>query len=367
MTAINLDIDDSPSAVAMSDKLESVVVINSPVAAASAGRGAVVVDSPDAAIPAIIQIQHSPQAVSTICVELSLSAPKPFGRRRNAAVAKNEGKLHSNASPVACTAEIPSSLSSQAEHADANEGWGEEGDGWNWVEEEEEEEQAEVDLCVDPEDEESATPTSTCIPHVSSPCESAGGTSRGELVRGASVVLRGLRAAPELNGSLGVLTRFHSDNGRWDVALGGHGTKALKPDNLVVQTSDVSVCSIGAGAAQDDWDWLEEMGYVPGARVVLADVPASPELTGKVGTLVAFDAVSHLWKVEIDGVGVQSFKPANLVVQDDAEAQETGDADVEGCAEECGEEEADAEAGDECVEPDGEDEELPTAKRARTE
>jgi len=343
------------------------VVIDSPIAAVKDRSVAVVVDSPDAAIPAISPTQKCPQAASTICAEVILSAPKPFRRRRKAAVAKDEGQRHSSASPVACTAEIPQSLSAHAEHADANEGWGKEGEDWNWVEEEEEAEHAEVDVCVVPEGEESATPTPTCTPHVPSPCKSLEGTSRGDLICGASVVLQGLRAAPELNGSLGVLTRFHSDTGRWDVVLGRHGTKALKPENLVVQTANLFVGSIGAGAAQDDWDWLEEMGYVPGARVVLANVAASPELVGKVATLVAFDSASHLWKVEIDDVGVQSFKTSHLVVQDEDEEQETGDADDNGCAEECGEEEADAEAGDECVEPDGEEEELPTAKRSRTE
>mmetsp|Transcript_57766 Transcript_57766/g.162947 ORF Transcript_57766/g.162947 Transcript_57766/m.162947 type:complete len:506 (-) Transcript_57766:237-1754(-) len=54
-----------------------------------------------------------------------------------------------------------------------------------------------------------------------------------ELQPGAEVRLKGLVAAPELNGALGRLQEFHSDRGRWAVILPGtEPPKLVRPQNL---------------------------------------------------------------------------------------------------------------------------------------
>jgi len=56
-----------------------------------------------------------------------------------------------------------------------------------------------------------------------------------ELREGAEVRLRGLVAAPELNGAVGLLQEYHEDRDRWAVALPGGGPpKLVRPQNLEV-------------------------------------------------------------------------------------------------------------------------------------
>jgi len=50
---------------------------------------------------------------------------------------------------------------------------------------------------------------------------------------GDSVVVDGLKAAPELNGCRGKILKFIEDSGRFEVQLEGmEGTKAFKASNL---------------------------------------------------------------------------------------------------------------------------------------
>jgi len=74
-----------------------------------------------------------------------------------------------------------------------------------------------------------------------------------ELREGAEVRLRGLVAAPELNGAVGLLQEYHEDRDRWAVALPGGGPpKLVRPQNLEVLSNgehgllgDPPLCSIG--------------------------------------------------------------------------------------------------------------------------
>merc|ERR1712194_90391 len=58
----------------------------------------------------------------------------------------------------------------------------------------------------------------------------------GGYAPGATVVIEGIKAMPQLNGKRGKLLRFDGASLRWQVEIeDGLGTRALKPDNLVVQ------------------------------------------------------------------------------------------------------------------------------------
>ncbi|CAK0823668.1 unnamed protein product [Prorocentrum cordatum] len=78
----------------------------------------------------------------------------------------------------------------------------------------------------------------------------------GGYAPGATVVIEGIKAMPQLNGrKRGKLLRFDGASLRWQVEIeDGQGTKALKPDNLVVQFED----------EEDEWAEGEEEEWAEG-------------------------------------------------------------------------------------------------------
>jgi serine/threonine protein kinase len=96
---------------------------------------------------------------------------------------------------------------------------------------------------------------------------------------GSAVVLAGLKAAPELNGLLGIVTGFNKPKGRYAVALFSSdvGTKNVKPDNCVPRLFtqqneffDVSVCkwiNSCSSEVQMDFGVRAEMNFGPVAQL----------------------------------------------------------------------------------------------------
>eukprot|EP00931_Biecheleriopsis_adriatica_P054728 TRINITY_DN32237_c0_g1_i1.p1 TRINITY_DN32237_c0_g1~~TRINITY_DN32237_c0_g1_i1.p1 ORF type:complete len:231 (+),score=35.56 TRINITY_DN32237_c0_g1_i1:92-784(+) len=60
---------------------------------------------------------------------------------------------------------------------------------------------------------------------------------QGALAIGTTVHVKGLEQAVALNGRRGSLLNFDSESGRWQVDLGDGTVKAIRPDNLQVETS----------------------------------------------------------------------------------------------------------------------------------
>ncbi|CAE7584145.1 unnamed protein product, partial [Symbiodinium sp. CCMP2456] len=56
--------------------------------------------------------------------------------------------------------------------------------------------------------------------------------AEGGIHGGQTVRLRDLKAAPELNGEVGIALRFNTDSGRWLVRLRNGEGKQLRPQNL---------------------------------------------------------------------------------------------------------------------------------------
>jgi hypothetical protein len=120
-----------------------------------------------------------------------------------------------------------------------------------------------------------------------------------ELPVGAEVVLRGLKAKPELNGTTGKVEGFNAESGRYTVELPDGSQYNLKPANLTeVEEEEVET---------------EEDSLV-GKEVVLRGIKAKPELNGTTGTVESFIAESGRYLVELPDGSRFNFKPANLAV-----------------------------------------------------
>jgi len=85
------------------------------------------------------------------------------------------------------------------------------------------------------------------------------------LRRGAIVKLKGLKRAPELNGSVGKLLHFHPRTERWDVDVEDIGVRALRTENLMRLSDDTAHKSFGAWLTSADvgGDWqLAQVGVM---------------------------------------------------------------------------------------------------------
>ena len=115
-------------------------------------------------------------------------------------------------------------------------------------------------------------------------------TSLKVLSIGDSVVIIGIKAQPELNGKIGIVTTEMNENGRWGVSIDGN-VKSLKSDNLI--KFDDKKLSIGDS-------------------VVIIGIKAQPELNGKIGIVTTEMNENGRWGVSIDG-NVKSLKSDNLI------------------------------------------------------
>lgn len=122
-----------------------------------------------------------------------------------------------------------------------------------------------------------------------------------EVATGARVRIDGLKARPELNGSLGVVEGLNSDTGRWNVLIDDmREAIALKLDALTVS---------------EDF-----AGIVVGTRVRIAGLDKKPELNGKLGTVESFqgerasvyvDAIREKVALKRDALAIADAAPSS--------------------------------------------------------
>ncbi len=110
------------------------------------------------------------------------------------------------------------------------------------------------------------------------------------------VVINGLKARPELNGSLGDVTDFNEESSRYSVLCQLTGeTVALKSSNLQVQTGG------------------EQRAFAIGTKVELHSLVSKPELNGCGGIVKGWDDEAGRFVVMLDGKLTSAlYKPANL-------------------------------------------------------
>jgi len=165
------------------------------------------------------------------------------------------------------------------------------------------------------------------------------------LAPGSSVCLQGLVAAPQLNGTEGVLDRFDPGSQRWHVTLVGGETKAFKPENLQQLPRGGMGGRASAGTARPPSRGPSQSANAPeapharrpsrpeapsrqappglgtgaaatalraGDTVRLKSLMSSAHLNGAVGVLQAFDGDAQRWRVELPGGETKSVRHENL-------------------------------------------------------
>ena len=107
----------------------------------------------------------------------------------------------------------------------------------------------------------------------------------------------------------------------------------------------MEIPSVGDGKEQDETGslgvntWLADMGYRPGATVVIHGLEAAPELNEQRGKLVRFLLDKERWEVELEaGLGTRNLESKNLHVQGDG-SEDSDDEGSDADQEEGGEEE----------------------------
>ena len=127
---------------------------------------------------------------------------------------------------------------------------------------------------------------------------------------GARVLIDGLKARPELNGSTGTVESLNEDTGRFNVTIDDmREPLALKLEALRVV------------------DGYE--GLVVGTRVRIADVESKPELNGKLGTIEGFHG--ERCTVYVDAIREKlQLKPGCLAIADDRSASKATGGDDDG-------------------------------------
>lgn len=106
---------------------------------------------------------------------------------------------------------------------------------------------------------------------------------------GMTVRLKGLKACPELNGTSASVVKFDPANGRWTVRLESGEEKAIKVENVVIETVKVG-------------------GYVR-----LTGLQKEASLNGMIGTVESYDAAAGRWTVKLSGGVKKALKAQNLV------------------------------------------------------
>lgn len=148
--------------------------------------------------------------------------------------------------------------------------------------------------------------------------EGLGGISNGrqKLRVCDSVVISGLKSAPQLNGVTGVLTGYSEDSGRWVVQLpGDKGSKKIKPENLKVQVDSKSRC-VSVDSLPDDQATESILSpcrndFRVCDSVTIVGLIGDEELNGAVGTLIEYCEDEGCWTVQLPS-GCQRIKPTNL-------------------------------------------------------
>ena len=127
----------------------------------------------------------------------------------------------------------------------------------------------------------------------------ASSTAADVLRAGDRVQLHSLKAKPEYNGKSGTLVAFDTKSERWQVDLASGSSLTVKAGNLTKLPTGA------AGGCADDV-------LHAGDRVEVHSLQAKPEHNGKPGTLVAFDATSGRWQVDLASGGSLKVKAGNL-------------------------------------------------------
>jgi curved DNA-binding protein CbpA len=123
---------------------------------------------------------------------------------------------------------------------------------------------------------------------------------------GALVRVDGLSNASQLNGNTGVLVSFDQQAKRWHVNVGGHGMKAVLPDNLQVLPERLYHASSSAS---------DVVVLAPGAAVSIENLVGAARLNGKCGLLRQFDSDAQRWHVELPDGEMKAVRAENLLVR----------------------------------------------------
>lgn len=147
----------------------------------------------------------------------------------------------------------------------------------------------------------------------------------GLLKMGMFVRVDGLKSSAELNGLLGTIVGYNNLSRRWEVDLEPYGMKALNEVNLKPHNADEDQQSGAETAsecqAQPAADSSKQCGATPaadasiaksvshlreGATVTLFGLSSAPELNGKLGRVLRFDAARGRWFVEVGGLAASA-------------------------------------------------------------
>jgi hypothetical protein len=136
----------------------------------------------------------------------------------------------------------------------------------------------------------------------------SGGSAK--LSAGQAVRVVGLIGRPDLNGKKGTTVTYLAEEGRWKVIMDDGTGKVFSANNLEIARAEQ-----GASCALERADPARPELSI-GQTVRIMGIKARPELNGKEGTLVEWDASEERWKVRLeDGTG-KMLKSSNLVQMD---------------------------------------------------
>lgn len=142
----------------------------------------------------------------------------------------------------------------------------------------------------------------------------------GDLGPGCEVRVHGLVAAPQLNGSYGILHSFDEANERWTVLIGGQRSeaKAIRSENLQFVKGRLN-------PGEQPWASKTQQSppqqrasapaaLAPGVSVRLEGLVNTPALNGADGVLRFFDGQAGRWYVDLDSGESKAVRPDNLKV-----------------------------------------------------
>ncbi|CAJ1443543.1 unnamed protein product [Effrenium voratum] len=154
----------------------------------------------------------------------------------------------------------------------------------------------------------------------------------------ANWLRRGVQAAvkdlPEHEGQIVRVVTVDGDTGSCKCVLRSSGEaievsrKNLRPlANAAVSEEPKPQPKPKPKAGGTDWAAVElerrrlaegfRSGFEEGATVMLEGLQSMPELNGQCGKLLTWDAQALRWRVHIEGGGIKSFRPQNLIPQQD--------------------------------------------------
>jgi len=124
------------------------------------------------------------------------------------------------------------------------------------------------------------------------------------------VQVDGLQVRPDLNGSFGTVVEWDDREQRWKVLLDDGTGKLLKESNLRLAIDEEDAEDEDAGAEAEAFQ--QSQRWKPGARVRIKGLQVQKNLNGLCGSIVDWDTNEERWKVCLEDGSGKMLKEENL-------------------------------------------------------